>query len=128
MPTNTKEQIIADCAKAAHEVNRAYCLGLGDDSQKPWENAPQWQRDSALDGARFTLDDPDAGDSASHDRWLAEKAAAGWVYGETKDAALKTHPCIVPFDELPLEQQAKDALFRATVMGVAAYRGWGGTD
>lgn len=122
MPDNTSEATIVACAKVAHEVNRAYCIGLGDDSQAPWDEAPQWQRNSAVLGAEFTLDNPDAGDSASHDSWLAEKARDGWVHGEVKDPEAKTHPCIVPFDELPLEQQTKDALFRATVLGVAASR------
>ena len=30
-------------AKTAHEVNRAYCQGLGDYSQLHWEEAPDWQ-------------------------------------------------------------------------------------
>jgi len=29
----TKERI----AKVCHEVNRAYCAGIGDNSQVPWE-------------------------------------------------------------------------------------------
>ncbi len=115
-------ETIEICARTAHEVNRAYCIGLGDDSQLPWEAAPEWQRDSAITGARFTLENPDAGDSASHDSWLAKKAEAGWVYGETKDLDAKTHPCIMPFEELPADQQAKDSLFRTTVIGVAASR------
>jgi hypothetical protein len=39
----------------------------------------------------------------------------GWVYGEVKDAEKKTHPCLVPFDQLPLFQQKKDKLFCAIV-------------
>lgn len=128
MTDSAKELLIITCAMTAHEVNRAYCAGLDDDSQVPWADAPQWQKDSAVLGARFTLDNPDAGDSASHDSWLAEKARDGWVHGDTKDPDAKTHPCIVPFDELPLEQQIKDELFRATVLGVAASNGWKHTD
>lgn len=52
---------------------------------------------------------------ASHDNWMAEKVADGWVYGEVKDPAAKTHPCIVPFDQLPPEQQFKDRLFATIV-------------
>ncbi|XUM24954.1 RyR domain-containing protein [Bradyrhizobium oligotrophicum S58] len=46
---------------------------------------------------------------------MADKLRAGWVHGEVKDADAKTHPCIVPFDQLPRVQQAKDKLFRAVV-------------
>jgi hypothetical protein len=68
-------------------------------------------------GVAFHKANPDAGDSASHDSWMAQKIADGWVYGPEKDpdATPPTHHCIVPFDELPKVQQAKDALFRSIV-------------
>lgn len=102
-------------ARIAHEVNRAYCAAIGDNSQPAWEDAPEWQRASAMSGVRFHMANPDAGPSASHDNWLRDKQAEGWVYGEVKDADAKTHPCMVPFEELPREQQIKDHLFRAVV-------------
>ena len=67
----TKEEI----ARVAHEVNRAYCEALGDDSQLPWEDAPQWQRDSALHVVEMHLADPEAGPQASHQAWMAQKLA-----------------------------------------------------
>lgn len=42
-------------AKRAHEVNRAYCASIGDHSQPAWEDAPQWQKDSAIAGVRAHL-------------------------------------------------------------------------
>jgi len=107
----TVEQI----ARVCHETNRSYCETLGDHSQLPWASAPNWQRTSAINGVRFHMDNPDAKPSASHDEWLKEKKATGWKYGPTKDAEKKEHPCFVPYDELPVEQQAKDALFIAVV-------------
>lgn len=106
---------IEDIARACHEVNRAYCLAIGDNSQKPWSEAPDWQRTSAINGARFHIENPDALPSASHESWYAEKEAAGWVYGPVKDETAKTHPCMVPFDQLPQSQQAKDYIFTALV-------------
>lgn len=104
-------------AAVAHAANAEYCRSIGDDTQPSWADAPYWQRDSAVNGVEFHLANPSAGDSASHDNWMAQKVAEGWVYGEVKDpdATPPTHPCIVPFDELPPEQQAKDRLFRAIV-------------
>lgn len=107
-------------ARVAHEANRAWCIAHGDLSQPRWEQAPEWQVRSAIDGVRFHRDNPDAGDSASHDNWMAEKARNGWVYGEVKDPDAKTHPCMVPFDQLPADQQAKDRLFRSVVHALAA--------
>lgn len=105
-----REQI----ARVCHEVNRAYCAALGDQSQPAWGDAPQWQRDSAMLGVALHSEN-DVGPEGSHESWMAQKVADGWVYGEAKDADAKTHPCIVPFDQLPREQQAKDFIFRAVV-------------
>lgn len=103
-------------ARMCHEVNRAYCAALGDMSQPVWEDAPDWQKKSAMTGVRLHLANHDAGPQASHESWLAEKVADGWVFGATKDPEAKTHPCIVPFDQLPPAQQAKDFIFRAVVL------------
>ena len=102
-------------AKTCHEVNRAYCKSIGDDSQLSWEDAPDWQKQSAVNGVRFHIDNPNAGPSASHESWLAEKERDGWKYGPVKNPEAKEHPCFVPYAELPNEQQAKDALFISVV-------------
>jgi hypothetical protein len=102
-------------ARVAHEVNRAYCAALGDLSQPAWEDAPDWQKSSAINGVAFHRANPDAGPDHSHNEWLKEKAATGWKFGPVKDPEKKEHPCFVPYDELPAEQKAKDFLFRAVV-------------
>ena len=107
----TNEQI----AQVCHEVNRAYCNAIGDTSQPQWADAPDWQRTSAINGVAFHKTNQSAGPAASHDAWMAEKVATGWVWGEVKDAAAKTHPCIMPFSDLPVEQRLKDVLFTAVV-------------
>lgn len=106
---------IEEIARVAHAVNRAYCQALGDESQPAWVLAPQWQKDSAINGVRFHLANPGASPRDGHENWLAQKAAEGWSYGPVKDVATKQHPCFVPYDELPVEQRAKDAIFRAVV-------------
>ena len=107
----TNEQI----ARICHEANKGLCEAHGDMSQKTWDAAEPWQRESAIAGVAFAKANPDAPDSAQHDAWMADKLAAGWTYGDAKDAEKKTHPCIVPFDALPRDQQAKDYIFRAVV-------------
>ena len=102
-------------AAVCHETNRAFCRTLGDESQPTWEDAPDWQCASAINGVNFHLANPDAGPSHSHQEWLKEKQADGWQFGPVKDPAKKEHPCIVPYEALPKEQQAKDALFIAVV-------------
>ncbi len=102
-------------AQVCHEINKAYCEALGDDSQPDWDNAPEWQKESAINGVLFHLANPDAGTDASHQSWYNEKADAGWVYGAVKDEVAKTHPCMVHYADLPVEQRAKDYLFRQVV-------------
>ena len=104
-----------EIAVVAHEINRAYCKALGDDSQPAWADAPDWQRESALNGVNFHLANPDASPEASHDKWLEQKMAEGWTWGPEKDAEKKEHPCFCLYEELPVEQKAKDYLFRQVV-------------
>ena len=106
--------MIEKIAKVCHEANRAYCQALGDNSQPSWEDAPDWQKDSARLGVQFHLSG-DYGPEASHESWMRQKEAAGWKYGPVKDAEKKEHPCYVPYAELPESQKAKDYIFRAIV-------------
>lgn len=106
---------IEDIARVAHEVNKAYCESVGDTSQPTWENAPDWQKTSAVNGVTFHLNNPNAGPDHSHIEWLKEKEQTGWKYGPVKNPEKKEHPCFVPYDQLPPEQKSKDFLFRAVI-------------
>lgn len=102
-----------EAAYIAHEINRAYCAALGDHSQPPWKEAPEWQRESAIVGQAKLRLRPGTTPGENHAEWRRHKVAEGWVYGDEKDAEKKTHPCIVPFGELPEAQRVKDYLFCA---------------
>lgn len=106
-------------ARVCHEVNMAYCLAIGDVTQVHWEDAPQWQKDSAVKGVEMHLADPNLSPAASHEAWKKQKLEEGWTYGPIKDPVKKEHPCIVPFTDLPKEQQIKDWLFRGVVHAIA---------
>jgi hypothetical protein len=118
------EAMIEACARAAHEANRAYCLFMGDSSQTAWDEAPEWQKSSARNGVRGAL--AGATPEQSHESWLAEKAAAGWTYGPTKDPDARRHPCMVAYADLPPEQRAKDDLFVCVVRAMASAARGGG--
>ena len=106
----TSEQIL-QIAVMCHQTNKSWCEINGDYTQKNWEEAEQWQRDSAIAGVNFRLNEPQAGPAVQHNAWMADKLEDDWVFGEVKNVALKTHPCIVPYTELPEFQKKKDALF-----------------
>ena len=116
-------------ARVCHEANREYCASImGDHSQVAWDEAPDWQKDSAIKGVTFHLEHLRRGvsplPSASHESWLAQKRDEGWTYGRVKDAEKKQHPCYVPYEELPLEQRVKDYLFGGIVQ--ALFPAWAG--
>lgn len=109
-------------AKVCHEANRAYCKIWGDDSQKPWHEAAEWQRDSAIRGVEAIRDRLDQGlevtPEMSHENWMKQKLSEGWKYGEKKDEEAKTHPCLVSFAELNGTQQMKDIIFTSITIGM----------
>lgn len=108
----------AAIARICHEANRAVQIETGDPAVSPrWDDAPEWQRASAIEG----VEKAQAGATPEqlHESWCEFKRADGWVFGEVKDADAKTHPCLVPYRELPPEQRAKDALFQAIVQALS---------
>lgn len=102
-------------ARICHEVNKAFCESIGDMSQPTWDAAPQWQKDSAMTGVLGIISGEIKTPADSHNSWMKQKEADGWVYGEVKDPEAKTHPCMVPYEALPATQQTKDHLFGAVV-------------
>ncbi|WP_206018360.1 RyR domain-containing protein [Roseovarius nitratireducens] len=106
---------IEDAAQLAHEVNRAFCASMGDGSQPRWNDAPDWQRESAIQGVRHAFENPHASPEDSHNNWMAQKARDGWRFGLVKDERAKEHPCMVRYDQLSPTERVKDALFLAVV-------------
>jgi hypothetical protein len=102
---------VEDIAKVCHEANRAFCQTLGDYSQPPWDEAPEWQRKSAIAGVKTIIENYFITPEDQHKCWFAHKVADGWTYGPEKDVDKKTHPCMKPYDELPAEQRIKDEIF-----------------
>ena len=66
------------------------------------------QMESLIDGIRFRDANPDITPEENHANWMLMKVQQGWKYGEVKDFEKKTHPDLLPFDELPVVEQRKD--------------------
>ena len=43
-----------------------------------------------------------------HEVWAVTRIKQGWTYGEQRNDELKTHPCIVPDEDLPEEEKVYD--------------------
>jgi hypothetical protein len=115
---------VEQIARLCHETNREYCKSIGDNSQPSWEEAPDWQKDSAQNGVKMHLNNPEATAEDSHKAWLKQKEEEGWKYGPVKDPEKKEHPCFVPYDQLPVEQQEKDRLFKGVIELVRPIAVW----
>lgn len=115
------EALLEQAARVAHEVNRAYCSALGDRSQVAWDDAEEWQWESARAGALVLALNPTLSAEEMHRAWMQHKLEAGWVFGPVKDARKKTHPSLRPYNELLIVEQIKDHLFRAVVHQIVNY-------
>jgi len=78
-----------------------------------WSKISQDMKDSTVSGVRGIL----AGNTAqeSHENWMKDRHMSGWKYGPFKDNATKTHPNLIPYNELPESEKFKDEMFRHTV-------------
>jgi hypothetical protein len=106
---------IGQIARVTHEANKGYCESIGDYSQRSWEQAEEWQRQSAVAGVRAVVEGRAKSPEEQHQAWCDDKLRDGWKFGHIKDGEKKTHPCLVPYADLPPEQRRKDVLFRAVV-------------
>jgi hypothetical protein len=123
-------------ARAIHENYRRDQAGrkpAGDPALAPWGELPEQLRDSnrdqadhivekleaigctvepARDGAAapfsFTQAEIERLAELEHDRWVAERRAAGWTQGVERDVANKVTPYLVSWDELSEEVREWD--------------------
>lgn len=43
-----------------------------------------------------------------HEVWAQTRILQGWTYGPERNDALKHHPCLVPYEELPESEKEYD--------------------
>lgn len=49
-----------------------------------------------------------------HELWAQNRMEQGWTYGAERNDALKQHPCLIPYEELPEIEKDYD---RTTALG-----------
>lgn len=113
--TISPEEDLDAISQVVHEALRAYVKTIDQPALPTWSRAPKWMREATKASVIFVLENTKSGPGAQHDQWCETKKASGWTYGKKKDGRRKTHPMLVPFAELALEEQAKDNLVNAIV-------------
>jgi DNA-binding transcriptional MerR regulator len=118
------ERILAeDIARVIHAANRELQIVQGDPKPSPpWDEAPEYQIRESTASVVEALANPQRTPEENHQGWYERLVADGWTYGEVKDADAKTHPDLLPFDQLPRYEQLKDKLFMAIVRALETPR------
>ena len=96
-----------DLSEELRESNRAQALNISeklsmagfayDAGDTPFPSVEEFDEKTTLLLAR-----------SEHIRWMQEKLANGWTYAPVRDNELKQHPCLVSYEELPVDEQQKD--------------------
>ena len=107
----------SDITKIVYEAARLEAKWSGRSVvPEPWEERDEDFRDQMIEVVEDYLKmDKLPTPEEAHDSWVKAYEKMGWKYGEKRDPVLKTHPDMVPFDALPLDEQQKDAIFLAFV-------------
>ena len=71
----------------------------------------------------LTPDEVEALAQREHERWRAERAAAGWRYGPQRDNAQRLNPLLVPWEELPEARRRTAARRRGGSRRCSRWRG-----
>jgi DNA-binding transcriptional MerR regulator len=107
-----------DIARIIHNANRDLQIVQGDPvPSPPWDDdeVPEYQREQNVASVEEALGNPDLTPRQNHEGWYERMRADGFVYGPVKDPVAKTHPTLLPWDQLPAEQRLKNRLFVAIV-------------
>ena len=108
---------VLNIAILCHRINSAYSRSIGEDETGilPWEDMPENVRNGTISAVEAYLSNPTTTPEQLHALWSESRIKDGWVYGEVKDFGAQTHPCLVPYDELPQSQRVKDYLFKEVI-------------
>lgn len=63
-----------------------------------------------------------------HEVWSASRIAEGWTYGPRRDDRAKTHPCLVPYEELSENEKDYDRATSAETLKLIVKLGFDITD
>jgi len=98
-------EMVEFIARLRHLCWTCFQMGAG----QPYNPDPTPdQLESLKNGVEFLLLNPVVSVETNHENWMRMKLSQGWKYGSVKDLAAKTHPDLVPFDQLPEIEQKKD--------------------
>ncbi len=60
----------------------------------------------------------------AHEVWAKKRLEDGWQYGPSRNDEAKTHPCLVPYDQLPESEKDYDRIMVEQVVRAALALGY----
>jgi len=105
---------LEDIARLVVNTNADYSLALGEQAVTYWDATSPEVRASIIRGIISALRyDPTP--AQNHQNFIDDRTKEGWTYGPEKNAEAKTHPDMIPFEQLPADQKAKNFIFLSLV-------------
>lgn len=101
---------IDNIARLVHTALSEWSEINGQPPYPKWEAAPHWMHEKTIKSVKFVLDSPNLTAKDMHDHWSETRLSEGWRFGLTKDPIEKTHPMLIPYEDLPEFEKRKDAL------------------
>ena len=65
---------------------------------------------SLMAGTKYVLENPATTAEENHNIWMEAKKNQGYTYGEVLDIEKKTHPSMIPFENLSDVEKRKDEM------------------
>jgi RyR domain len=98
-------------ARCVHEVHRAYNAFLQDEGplKDPWDSLAAWDKETVILGVKRIR--MGMGPETIHHEWVDRMVMEGWTWGRERDPEGKTHPSILPWNELPVWERRKAIVF-----------------
>ena len=115
------ETYITMVARYATELNRTVRMMDGQDAGPPFTELEKLDSEkyqgvrAAVRHALYSSCCGGPNPIEQHNAWVYAKLKLGWTYGTREDKNKKTHPCLLPYDELSVIDRFKDVVFGETV-------------
>jgi len=121
----TEEEQYRIVAAVAYAANREFSKIVGGKPfNPPWEEYPEDLKLNLIQAVRNTMKQKIVSAKLSHLQWVKDRLDMGYEKGENINWKKKTHPDLVPFEELPMPAQLKSVLFLAIVNSLGGALGY----
>lgn len=117
-------QVINEVAEGVWDIYSLYCGLIGEEVADDFKDAPKWQKVALKDSVEEVITGSRSGDPISgedvHSNWVVGMRDNNWKWGLYLDEKAKTHPAILSYDMLSVDQRSKADLVAAAIKGLAA--------